>query len=70
MRDRQTVLGIVLAVGLILAILLLSSCATESRWLTKEQDAEMRANCEAKNCVVVPGSVWLQIIQALQGERI
>jgi hypothetical protein len=50
--------------GALLA-LALPGCA-EDRWLTKEEDAEMRAACEpVGGCAVIPNPVWKQIQRAL-----
>lgn len=49
----------------VLIIASLSGCA-EDRWLTKEEDAEMRATCEpVGGCAVIPNPVWKQIERAL-----
>jgi hypothetical protein len=49
-------------------VLLLSACASP-RYLTEEQDAQMRAVCESdpNGCIAMPASVWLQIERALKG---
>lgn len=52
-------------VGIFAGVLALAGCA-ETRYLTKEQDDEMRANCEAHGCKVVPNPVWNQIEQLLR----
>ena len=38
----------------------ITGCATE-RYMTEEQDAQMRATCEKTGCAVVPAPVWEQI---------
>lgn len=38
----------------------LAGCAAD-RYLTAEQDAEIRATCEAHGCKVVPSPLWEQI---------
>jgi hypothetical protein len=56
-----------LASILLLIVMLagLSGCA-EKRWLTKEEDAEMRATCEpVGGCAVIPNPIWKQIERAL-----
>ena len=52
----------------ILAALLLRGCASE-RYLSLEEDAELRAKCEGQNCVVVPASVLQQLLQQIRGMR-
>ena len=49
---------------LILA-LALSGCATTDRYLTEEQDMEMRKTCE-DGCMVVAGKAWEQLRQAVK----
>jgi hypothetical protein len=46
----------------------LTGCA-EQRFMTKEQDEEMRAACEV-GCEVIPSPLWQQILKLLQGTRI
>ena len=48
---------------LILA-LALSGCATD-RYLTEEQDREMRATCE-NGCMVIAGPAWEQLRKAVK----
>lgn len=50
---------------LILAVLLAGCAAQPERFLTKEQDDEMRKVCE-EGCVTLPVSVWIQIQQIFQ----
>jgi len=50
---------------LILA-LALSGCATTDRYLTEEQDKEMRATCDADGCIIVAGKAWAQIQHMLK----
>lgn len=52
----------------LIILLLLSGCAT--RYLTPEQDAEFRANCEATGCVVVPVPLMEQLLERLKGVAI
>lgn len=49
-----------LAVLLMIVVPLACACA-ETRYLTKEQDDEMRARCDPQGCTVIPNPVWLQI---------
>jgi len=44
---------------------LLGACAAP-RYLTVEQDAEMRESCESAGCVTVPLPIWQKIEQMLQ----
>lgn len=44
----------------LLLILLLSGCASD-RYLTKDQDDEMRRSCEPEGCAIVPNPLWKQI---------
>lgn len=51
---------------------LLSGCASTPRFLTEEQDAEMRTACPGE-CVVLPLELWRQIervIRAVMGGAI
>jgi hypothetical protein len=52
----------------LLLCLLLAGCATppEQRWLTKEEDAELRAKCEGQSCVILPGAVFQQLVERLR----
>jgi hypothetical protein len=47
-------------------VFLVSACA-ENRYLTKEQDAQIKEACEAQGCVMVPVPVW-QKIQEIFGQ--
>ena len=56
-------------------VLSLASCAHPApagykHWLTDEEDASLRKQCEGKDCVMVPGYLWQQIIQVLDGVKI
>ena len=42
-----------------------TGCASE-RYLTEEQDAEMRASCEEHGCTVIPNPIWFQMREALK----
>ena len=48
----------------LLVVAALSGCATD-RYLTEEQDREMRATCE-DGCVVVAGKAWAQLRKAVK----
>lgn len=55
------------AIALVLGI---AGCA-EERWLTKEEDAEMRAYCEPQGgCALVPAPIWEQIKRVLKLEGV
>jgi len=60
--------GIVLAVATFVA-----GCATPApvyeRWLTEEEDAALRAQCEHAQCVMVPGEIWARVLQVLRGDK-
>ena len=34
-------------------------------WLSDQEDADFRAQCEGKGCVIVPGDLWERIKEAL-----
>lgn len=64
---RFCLLGLVL----LAAIVVLGSCAApEQRWLTKEEDADLKAKCEHQNCVVIPAGVLQQLMERLRGMSI
>lgn len=47
-----------------------AGCATPpppqyQHWLSAQEDADFRAQCEGKNCVIVPGDLWERIKEAL-----
>lgn len=46
--------------------LLLASCATPGRYLTDEEDAALRKNCEPAGCVSVPVPIFEKIMQILR----
>ncbi len=70
MKDKSVIpkLGmIVLILGIQIPVLGMSGCASQpERWLTAEEDAAFRAQCEDKNCVIVPGIICEQIKAALE----
>jgi hypothetical protein len=50
----------------LIALILLAGCSS-GRWLSKDEDAEMRAACEPKGgCVVIPKPEWKAIEQTLK----
>jgi protein involved in sex pheromone biosynthesis len=57
-------MGLMLSAVLLAAILFLSGCAS-NRYLSEEQDAQMREACEATGCAVIPGDKWEQIKKLL-----
>lgn len=51
----------------LLLLVLLGGCAAQpDRYLTQEQDAQMRENCEQDGCVVIPDSVFQEMVQRMQ----
>ena len=46
-------------------IILMPGCATE-RYLTAQEDAELRAKCEPANCAIVPLKLLKQIEQLIR----
>ena len=54
-----------LLIAAVVATAMLAGCAGD-RFLTAEQDAEMRANCEPGGCTCVPARQWDQIEQLLR----
>jgi hypothetical protein len=42
-----------------------TGCASE-RFLTEEQDAEMKASCEEHGCTVIPNPIWFQMREILK----
>lgn len=48
----------------LLLLLLLSGCAS-TRYLTAEEDANMRKACEAQGCAIIPYPLWLQVEKML-----
>ena len=58
----------ILRLATVVLFLIAPGCASD-RYLTKEQDEEMRANCEPHSCVVVPAPVWAQIEAMLKRLR-
>lgn len=68
-NHRPWWLDVLLSIGcaFVVAIIIagLVGCA-EDRWLTKEEDAEMRAACEPYGgCMLVPNPLWKKIQQLL-----
>lgn len=49
-----------LLIAVICGAALLQGCASD-RYLTEEQDAELRKVCEAQGCTMVPTPLWQQI---------
>jgi hypothetical protein len=52
----------------VLLIAALFSCAgcSSNRYLTEEQDAELRAGCEEHGCTIIPNPIWFQIREILK----
>ena len=55
--------------AVLIAALLIGCAAAPERYLSLEEDAELRAKCEGQNCVVVPASVLQQLLQQIRGMR-
>lgn len=50
---------------LIILMAVLTGCASD-RYLTAEEDAALRARCEATGCKVVPMPLWQQIEELIR----
>jgi hypothetical protein len=61
---------------LIALMLLLTACTTpeatpvQERFLSQEQDEELRQRCEATGCAIVPIPVWREVLRRLQGQGV
>lgn len=44
--------------------LLLTGCASE-RYLTAQEDADLRKACEERGCVIIPSDLWGQVKRLL-----
>ena len=55
--------------AILVAVLLLGCASAPERYLSLEEDAELRAKCEGQNCVVIPASVLQQLLQQIRGLR-
>lgn len=58
-------------VGAILGMILLvlgTGCASQ-RFLTAEQDKELRDACEVKGCAIIPNDVLMEFLKMLEGVR-
>lgn len=64
LRERAFI-GFGIVCGIALLLVALPGCAS-GRFLTQEQDDEMRANCAEHGCAVIPTPVWQQIEQVLR----
>lgn len=53
----------------LLLCLMLSGCAND-RYLTSEQDKELRGVCETEGCVIVPLPQWRLFEKILRGAEI
>lgn len=63
-RTQWVIRVCLLGLAALAFVLFLGACATQERFMTQEQDDEFRAKCQA-GCVVLPNSLWQQIMQAL-----
>jgi hypothetical protein len=48
----------------LLLCLMLTGCASD-RYLSEQEDADMRKACEAQGCTIVPTPLWEQLKRAL-----
>ena len=55
--------------GMIMLILGMTGCASK-RFITDEQDKELRELCQAKGCAVVPNDVMEMLLNMLDGKRV
>ena len=51
---------------LALALLLGGCAATPERYLSQEEDARMRELCAAEGCVVIPDSVFQEMVRRMR----
>jgi hypothetical protein len=52
----------------LLLCLALAGCASD-RYLSAEEDADMRRACEAQGCTIIPTPLWEQFKRALGVEE-
>jgi hypothetical protein len=50
----------------LLLLILMTGCAQPERYLTAEQDAQMRQNCEQDGCVVIPETVFQEMVRRMR----
>jgi hypothetical protein len=51
----------------LILLLIMSGCAPQpDRYLTAEQDAQMRENCERDGCVVIPETVFQEMVRRMR----
>ena len=63
---REFAAGAAIAAILLSAMLLLGCSSAPERYLTQEQDEQMRAACaDTGGCTVIPNPIWMQIQQIL-----
>jgi len=51
---------------LLLSVVIFFAPGCADRYLTEEQDAEMRNICETAGCTVIPNPIWFQIRDILK----
>jgi len=61
----QTTVVVNMKLAPLILALALSGCATTERYLTEEQDREMRETC-VDGCMVVAGPAWEQLRKAVK----
>ena len=68
MKDKPNPSLIVPKLYLLCVLFSIAGCASQpERWLTAEEDADLRAKCEPHGgCVAVPNPVWQQIEMLLR----
>jgi hypothetical protein len=47
-------------------LILMTGCAQPERYLIAEQDAQMRQNCEQDGCVVIPETVFQEMVRRMR----
>ena len=62
-------LRIVALIGVLLVIALLVTACASDRYLSKSEDTELRAKCEATGCAVIPMPLWQRIEKLIQSMR-
>jgi hypothetical protein len=66
MMETETVFPLPLWFVLVVTLLFgCTGCASE-RFLTEEQDTEMKASCEEHGCTVIPNPIWFQMLEKLK----
>lgn len=70
MNDEYTVIPLPLWFCIVVALLFSCAGCTSTppyeRYMTDEQDAEMRESCEPHGCTVIPNPIWFQMREILK----